>query len=329
MKNKLIIVAFLSTLISCGPNKLENTENQSQSDTPQRKIPADLPMFNPDSAYEHTRKQVSFGPRVPNSAAHIACGDYLITELKRYGTEVVVQSGTVTAYTGESLKFRNIVARIQPDLKDRLMISCHWDTRPFSDQDKQKPKDRFDGAVDGAASAGIMLELARIMATKPANVGLDLVFFDAEDYGSPQNGNTYCLGSQYFAANPPIKGFKPIYGINLDMVAAPGATFFREGYSMQYASGVVNTVWSVANQLGYSNYFKDGDIGAITDDHYFINTILGSPTADIIHHDQASATGFGEYWHTQQDNMLMVDRETMRVVGHTLLAVVYSENTKN
>jgi hypothetical protein len=329
MKNKLIIVVFLSTLISCGPNNLENTENQSPSTAPQRKIPDGLPVFNPDSAYEHTRKQVSFGPRVPNSSAHIACGDYLIAELKRYGTEVVVQSGTVTAYTGESLKFRNIVARIQPQLTDRIMISCHWDTRPFSDQDKLKPKERFDGAVDGAASAGIMLEIARVMATKPASVGLDLVFFDAEDYGSPQNGNTYCLGSQYFAANPPIKGFKPRYGINLDMVAAPGATFFREGYSMQYASGVVNTVWSVANQLGYSNYFKDGDIGAITDDHYFINTILGSPTADIIHHDQSSSTGFGEYWHTQQDNMLMVDRETMRVVGHTLLAVIYSENAKN
>jgi hypothetical protein len=329
MKNKLIIGGFLAALISCGPNNPDNTERQSQSSASQRKIPSDLPVFNPDSAYEHTRMQVSFGPRVPNTIAHVAGGDYLIKELKRYGTEVIVQTGNVTAYTGESLRFRNIVARIQPDLKDRLMISCHWDTRPFSDQDKQSPKDRFDGAVDGAASAGIMLEIARVMATKPANVGVDLVFFDAEDYGSPQNGNTYCLGSQYFASNPPIIDFKPRFGINLDMVAAPGATFFREGYSMQYASGVVNTVWSVANQLGYSQYFKDGDIGAITDDHYFINTILGVPTADIIHHDQSSSTGFGEYWHTQQDNMLMVDRETMRVVGHTMLAVIYSENTKN
>jgi Zn-dependent M28 family amino/carboxypeptidase len=260
---------------------------------------------------------------VPNTDAHVKCADYLIATLKRYGAEVVVQSGKVTAYTGESLSFRNILARINPSASSRIMLAAHWDTRPFSDQDIMKPKARFDGAVDGAASVGILLEIARILQKTPASIGVDIVLFDAEDYGNPKESNTYCLGSQYFASNPPVKDFLPKYGILLDMVGATGATFYREGFSMQYAPDVMNRVWKIAEELGYSNYFKNDPCGAITDDHYFVNTILGVPTIDIIHHDLQK--GFGAYWHTQQDNMDAVDKTTLGVVGRTILGVVYSE----
>jgi hypothetical protein len=262
---------------------------------------------------------------VPNTTAHVKCGDYLIAELKRHGAEVIVQEGSATAYTGESLKFRNIVGRVNPELKRRIMISCHWDTRPFSDQDAEKPKERFDGAVDGAASAGIMLELARVLKASPAPVGLDLVFFDAEDYGSPSTANSYCLGSQYFAARPPIKENMPVFGINLDMVAAAGAQFHREGYSMEYASGTVMRVWSIAEELGYSQSFVQQNSNPITDDHFYVNSILGIPTIDIIQHDPNSQTGFGTYWHTQNDNMKAVDEATIQMIGRVMLGVVFSE----
>jgi Zn-dependent M28 family amino/carboxypeptidase len=214
---------------------------------------------------------------------------------------------------------------MQPELANRIMISCHWDTRPFSDRDLEKPKARFDGAVDGAASAGIMLEIARILKSKPATVGVDFVFFDAEDYGNPSDGNTYCLGSQYFAARPPFTDNFPKFGINLDMVAAQSATFYREGYSMQYASDIVFKVWDIAAELGHQNTFVPENSGAITDDHFFINSILGIKTIDVIHHDPSTETGFGSYWHTQKDNMDAVNKNTMQIVGQTLLGVVYSE----
>jgi Zn-dependent M28 family amino/carboxypeptidase len=326
MKNNIWVAGILmmaAVWASCGGSS--KNEQPATTETPKQTklVTTELPTFNADTAYAITAKQVAFGPRVPNTEAHVKCADYLIATLKRYGTEVVVQSGKVTAYTGESLNFRNILARINPSAGSRIMLSAHWDTRPFSDQDIMKPKARFDGAVDGAASVGILLEIARILQKTPASVGVDIVLFDAEDYGNPKETNTYCLGSQYFASNPPIPNFSPKYGILLDMVGATGATFYREGFSMQYAPDVMNRVWKIAEELGYGNYFKNDPCGSITDDHYFVNTILGVPTIDIIHHDLQK--GFGDYWHTQQDNMNAVDKTTLGVVGRTILGVVYSE----
>jgi hypothetical protein len=326
MKNKswgagLLMMA--SVWASCG-----GSSNNDQPSTPEapkqvKLVPANLPAFNADTAYAITAKQVAFGPRVPNTEAHVKCADYIIATLKRYGAEVVVQSGKVTAYTGESLNMRNILGRINPTASTRIMLCAHWDTRPFSDQDVMKPKSRFDGAVDGAASIGILLEIARVLQANPAPIGVDIVLFDAEDYGNPSESNTYCLGSQYFATSPPVQNFSPKYGILLDMVGASGATFYREGFSMQYAPDVMNRVWSIAAELGYSSSFRNDPCGAVTDDHYFVNTILGVPTIDIIHHDPQH--GFGEYWHTQQDNMNAVDKTTLGMVGKTLLGVVFSE----
>lgn len=330
MKNKLFRGMFIAGILlgagSCGdPGASPSTPATPASRPPTVELPSDLPDFNADTAYRITEAQVRFGPRVPNTPAHAACGDYLIKTLKAYGAEVVVQSTVVTAYTGESLRIRNIMGRLHPELKDRVMLAAHWDTRPFSDRDQQKPKERFDGAVDGASGVAVLLETARIIAQKQPAVGVDIVLFDAEDYGDPQQSTTYCLGSQYFASHPPVKDFAPRFGILLDMVSAPGATFYREGYSMQYAPKVVNRVWSVAEALGYGSYFRKQDTGPVTDDHYFINSIMGIPMIDIIHHDAYSATGFGAYWHTQQDNMENVDRTTMKAVGQTLLGVIYGE----
>jgi len=44
--------------------------------------------FNEDSAYKFIAKQVSFGPRVPNSSSHVKCGDWLSTKLASLGFEV-------------------------------------------------------------------------------------------------------------------------------------------------------------------------------------------------------------------------------------------------
>jgi len=287
-------------------------------------IPANLPAFNADSAYNHTARQVAFGPRIPNTQAHIQCGDYLIRVLKSYGAQVDVQATTVTAHTGESLRIRNILARIHPEKSRRIYLAAHWDTRPHADRDKEQPQSRFDGAVDGASGAGILLEMARIISASQPGIGVDIVLFDAEDYGDSNESASYCLGSQYFASHLP-PGFKPEYGVLLDMPAAQGATFYREGYSMQYAPQVVSRVWSIAGKLGYRAYFVNENTPPVTDDHYFMNSIAGIPTIDIIHHDPFSRTGFGAYWHTRADNMEQVDKSTMQVVGHTLTALIFTE----
>ena len=42
-----------------------------------------------DSLY--VKNQVDFGPRVPNTKGHVACGNYLAKQLKDFGAQVTDQ----------------------------------------------------------------------------------------------------------------------------------------------------------------------------------------------------------------------------------------------
>jgi glutaminyl-peptide cyclotransferase len=288
------------------------------------------PIFNADSAYGFVNAQVKFGPRVPNTIPHVKCGDYLINTFKKYGAKVTVQSFEAKAFDGKNLKLRNITASYNPEASKRIILTAHWDTRPFADQDPEKSyyNKPIDGANDGGSGVGVLLEVARAInafKSKPG-VGIDLILFDGEDYGAPEefegsHANTYCLGSQYWVKNPHPNGY---YGILLDMVGAKDATFAMEGLSMQYAGSIVQNVWKTAHMLGYSRYFIYRETSAITDDHAYVNEQAKIPMIDIIEF-KGGDNYFGSYWHTHNDNMSVIDKNTLKAVGQTLLEVVYNE----
>jgi aminopeptidase-like protein len=99
-----------------------------------------------------------------------------------------------------------------------------------------------------------------------------------------------------------------------------------EGVSMNYAANILKKVWKTAHRIGYSDYFVFKQSGYIEDDHKYINEIINIPTIDIIHLDSASSNGsFFEYWHTIGDNISVIDKATLKVVGQTLLTVIYEE----
>jgi hypothetical protein len=110
------------------------------------------------------------------------------------------------------------------------------------------------------------------------------------------------------------------------MVGARNATFLMEAISMEYAADIVKKVWSAGNRIGYSSYFLYDNGGYITDDHVPINKILNIPTIDIIHLDRTTSTGFYPYWHTTGDTFDKIDKTTLKVVGQTLLTVIFEEN---
>lgn len=325
MKNYMYGVLLLTLFLisGCRPKPTQKSENEDNSQT-------SIPTFNADSAYLYVKTQVDFGPRVPNTKAHQLCGDYLIKEMTRFGAKVTVQQANLTAFDGTVLKARNIIGSCQPEKKTRILLLAHWDCRPWSDNDPN-PANHYkpvDGANDAASGVGILMEIARQLQTQQPEVGIDILFVDAEDYGEPQfykgesKEESWCLGSQYWAKNPHIAGYRARYGILLDMVGAPNATFPREAYSMMFAPHIVSKVWDEAQKSGFGNYFVDKNGGYITDDHVPINKIIGIPTIDIIHYDE---NGFGSYWHTQNDTMENIDKNTLHAVGQTLLNVIYKE----
>lgn len=325
-----IFIGFSLLLAACGGEEKSKTEEQK---TPETTSPVEEKKFlrgnfDADSAYQFVYKQVEFGPRVPGTATHAACADYLEATLKRFATTVIRQTGSAKAFNGKQLPIFNIVGSFNPDVKPRILLAAHWDTRPFADQDEERTDQPILGANDGASGVGVLLEIARQLAEMNTELGVDIIFFDTEDYGQPENSSyphmpdSYCLGSQYWAKKPHVANYTARYGILLDMVGAPGAVFSQEEFSLYYAPDVVRYVWNTAGKLGFGSYFQYSKWGPITDDHYYVNTIRQVPMIDIIHNDRATRSGFGAYWHTHDDNLDAIDKATLNAVGQTVMATI-------
>ncbi|MDL2222867.1 M28 family peptidase [Bacteroidales bacterium OttesenSCG-928-M11] len=319
----LVVCCFLFSACSSKPN----------NSSPETKQEVKVPSFNADSAYYYTEKQVSFGPRVPNSESHKLGGDYLANELRRHGAQVFEQEIELYTYNNIKLEARNIIGSFSPNKGNRILLCAHWDTRPFADEDSDSKNHHtpIDGANDGAGACGVLLEIARNIALQETNIGIDIIFFDAEDWGTPtferlgSSSTGWCLGSEYWAQNPHIPNYQARYGMLLDMVSAKDAKFYREHNSVYYAKHIVDKVWQTAANLGFSNYFINQLGGGIEDDHVYVNQHRHIPCIDIIQQDPNTKKGFGSYWHTLDDNMESISKETMYAVGQTVLHVIYHE----
>ncbi|MBR6017878.1 MAG: M28 family peptidase [Paludibacteraceae bacterium] len=289
------------------------------------------PSFSADSAYRYIQTQLDFGPRVPETEAHDSCVAWLTEMFSRFGAEVTVEEGVTKDYAGENLRVRNIIAHIATDSSQKTILLCaHYDSRPWCDEDEEAAwYQPIPAANDGASGVAVLLEVARQLQQSKANgerlkACVDIVLFDCEDLGTPRfldeldRQDTWCLGSQLWSKDASRRG-KYTWGILLDMIGAPGATFYREYYSEQMAQGYVEKVWRAAADLGYGSMFRNERGGAIVDDHYYVGSALQIPILDIIHTDGQTGT-FPWWWHTQNDDLQQIDRATLQAVGEVVMS---------
>ena len=330
MKNKTTLFLLLLSLLfaNCENSKKPKVHLESpQQETEAPKIIA--PDFNEDSAYLYLKKQVDFGPRAPGTKAHANCAIYLKNKLKSFGLKVTLQETEQKTFDDKKFLLKNIFASYNPESKTRILLTAHWDCRPFADQDTKNISLPIDGANDGASGVAVLLEIARVLSTKKVDIGVDFLLSDLEDYGQPassmtqQKENTWCLGTQYWAANKPTD-YKPKYGILLDMVGGQNPIFPMEGTSMAYAPDIVQSVWKTAANLGYGSYFTTQQTGQTTDDHLYINSIARIPCIDIVNMDPATGT-YPAFHHTHADNLSIIEKSTLKMVGQTVLQVIYEE----
>ena len=323
---KVIFLSFL-LLLSVALTGCKN-QNQASAGQDTDTIAVTQVQFNADSAYASVVAQCDFGPRVPGSAAHDRCGDYIVSRFKALGLSVSEQRTDQKAWDGKVLHTRNIIAAYRPELADRIIICTHWESRPWADADPDSSLHRQPvmAANDGASGVAVMLEVARKLEELKPELGIDFICFDSEDYGIPYwaetddvaDGSDWCLGSQYWAAHPHVPSYKARFGILLDMVGGRDARFCFEGISMRYASEVMVHVWDAAGRAGASQLFLAEQGGYAQDDHVPMNEVAGIPTIDIIPYVEGEHT-FGATWHTTQDTPENISRETLKGVGQTLL----------
>lgn len=302
----------------------------SQGATDRQKQPSSAPeisapVFNPDSAFNNVARQVAFGPRIGNSQAHELCGKWLASELKRHGADSIIEQQTNLDGFGP---MTNIMGRFGADKPERILLLAHWDSRPTADEESDpslhsKP---IDGANDGASGVGVLLELARLIGQQQPQMGVDILFVDAEDAGNEGDEDSWARGAQYFAEHMPYGVSEPMprYGILLDMVGGNKARFHRELFSETYSKPVVDKVWNLAKAAGLSSRFPDQTGGAINDDHLPLIR-AGIPTIDIIESRNPQTGGFNPTWHTLQDNIDNIDSETLGIVGKLITQLIYSE----
>ena len=321
----LLIISTL-LIIGCSSEPQQKTKLISKP-----KVKIEVPTFNSDSAYAYVAKQVSFGPRVISSKGWKNCAIWLEKKFKTYTPIVIVQEAPVTTYDGKNHTLKNIIASFSTEKNNRVALFAHWDSRHIADHDTKNQNKPILGANDGGSGVGVLIEIARQFRIKKPNIGVDIILFDAEDYGQPENSgfpimqDSWCLGSQYWSNNPHKANYFAQYGILLDMVGAKDATFRHEQISSYYGSNILQKVWRKASRLGFGNHFVFENANQILDDHYYVNTITGIPTIDIIEYNPGTESNFNQHWHTHKDDMDNIDKNTLNAVGQTLLEVIYTE----
>lgn len=325
MKPKYILAyctALTSLFLGCNQTT-ETTTSDSPAASETVIVTQKKTGFSADNAYNHIKSQLDFGFRIPGTPAHKQCADWLLKQLKTQCDTTYFQVGqSKNPTSGATIPIYNIIGSINPQAEKRMIFAAHWDSRPMADQDDNNPKDPILAANDGASGVGVILELARILHSEKPEWGVDFILFDAEDLGVAEIENSFCLGSQYWGKNLHKDNYKANFGVLLDMVGGKDAKFMWEANSNQYANWILVHTWQIAKELGHDNHFQLQNIGAITDDHKYVYEATNIPMIDIIQYNEN--TGFAPYWHTHDDNLDAIDKNTLQAVGNTLLNLIFN-----
>ena len=179
----LVSIAAVAAILAVLPGAFLSCSDKPSKTVPEKDT-VSVMLFNADSAYAHIEAQCAFGPRVPNTEAHERCGQYIVSRFKALGLAVTEQKMELKAYNGTTLKCMNIFASTDTTAKRRILVSAHWDSRPWADNDPDENNHKTPvlAANDGASGVAVMLELARALMEDKPSVGVDFVCFDAEDY---------------------------------------------------------------------------------------------------------------------------------------------------
>ena len=282
-----------------------------------------VPDFSGNNAFEYLKAQCEFGPRNPGSEGHRKVLDYYIKTFTPLADTVMTQSFLEKMpRTGQQVNMNNVIARFNVQATKQIMISAHWDTRPWGDRgtDMMGRNQPILGANDGASGVAVLLELANILNKDKPPIGVNLVLFDAEDYGTSGDNWSYCKGSQYFAKNIPIP--YPDYAINLDMIADKEPKFYIERFSYEQNPALVMELWQKAESLGLKSFKKKAK-DMIFDDHVPLYEIAGIPAIDIIDFDYPNEKI--NYHHTQNDIVQNCSPKGLGEVGTLMVHHIYEQ----
>ena len=282
-----------------------------------------IPFFDYNKAFDYINKQCEFGPRYPGSEGHNLFQLYLRDFLENKSDTLIIYEHEVKhPYKDEKIVLYNFLARYNPEFSERMLLMAHWDTREIADKDPDEKNHSIPilGANDGASGVSVLMILSEILhKNKLQNIGVDLLFVDGEDLGRSGELENYCIGTTAFCEVIPDP--IPVYAICIDMVADKNPEFPVEYFSYQQAPFLINEIWSLANDLGYSE-FQNRLQSPVYDDHRALYIHSGIPAIDIIDFDYP-------YWHTIDDTPINCSPKGLKIVGEVLCEFIYRKDYEN
>ncbi len=304
-----------STFPACSPTS--TAADQSKTATKPPASDDEGPQIDADRAFGYLKKVCEFGPRISGSEAMEKQQQLIAEHFTKLNAKVSFQSFDARhPRSGKAVRMNNIIVSWDPAAKERVLLACHYDTRPLADRDPNPELIRegtFLGANDGASGVALLMELGHHLHKIKPTFAVDLVFFDGEElvYGDRDD---YFHGSKYFSKeyrDTPPK-YKYMCGVLVDMIGGKRLQLHQELNSLDYAPEVTQSVWKTAKKLNVKEFIPRAK-DLVNDDHLALNEIAGIPTCDII--------DFGyEHWHTTRDVPANCSGESLAKVGRVLLA---------
>ena len=294
--------------------------------------------FDAKTAFTHLEKICALGPRISTTQGMRNQQEYIRVAMEALGGQVTLQPFRVKNPLADprqnrgavELELTNMIVKFQPEIKQRLLFCCHYDTRPFPDRDRRNPQGTFIGANDGASGVAVLIELARHLSTAKGPYGIDLVFFDGEEFVYVNRRDPMFLGSTHFA-NQYVQrqtNYRYAYAILIDMVGDKNLQIYFEKNSLAYAPRLTRSIWGVAQRLKVREFVAKEKY-KISDDHLPLNSIARIPTCDIIDFDYPTPNSKNAFWHTEKDVPENCSAQSLGKVGKVLLQWIREMQQQN
>ncbi len=255
--------------------------------------------FDGNKAFAHVARLVAIGPRTPGSDGIRRAQEYLRSELQGFGCQVEEDDFHASTPIG-SVSMKNILVKIPGTSPNVVLLTTHYDTKRL---------ENFVGANDGGSSAGVMLELARLLCGRKSALTVWIAFFDGEEAFAEWSEVDGTYGSRQMAAKLAGSGeIRRIKAMLLaDLIGDRNLKIKRESNSTRW---LTDLVWSTAARLGYQKIFVSEET-PIEDDHLpFLHRNVAA--ADVIDLE-------APYWHTAGDTLDKVSPRSLAIVGHVFL----------
>jgi hypothetical protein len=300
----------------------ENSSSRAQADEPVETVdqPAErkpAPKVDADRAFGYLTKICDIGPRISGSQGMQRQQALIAEHFAKLKAQVRFQSFDAPhPQTRAPVRMNNIIVSWDREAQERVLVACHYDTRPHADRDPNPQlaqRGAFLGANDGASGVALLMEMGHHLREIKPTYGVDFVFFDGEELVYNPTDD-YFLGSEHFAAdyrdNPPA--YKYVYGVLVDMIGDKDLQLYYERNSLLYAPELCRSIWKTARQLSVGEFIARTK-HEVRDDHLALNEIANIPACDIIDFNY-------EYWHTTKDVPAACSGASLAKVARVLLA---------